>query len=194
MSVTLVSVLDETCRQIEETFKKNLPKLAAKISFGSAPGVFNEQEIRRLAQRVPAIKTALVKYEGNTNTDNSMAHFVTWILYSASNSDVNGKGALALVSAIIPIIRRLDAEWCYDTPQNITADCLYTGSLDKINATLWAVSWDWHLRGIEEPEGQFSDISELDIFAGADGDTLVDKQTVYTIGDINKEEKDGDSI
>jgi outer membrane protein assembly factor BamB len=102
------------------------------------PGLFTGQSIRKDAQRTPAILTSLLKAaDGDRNT----ITFVSWVLYRASSADTLYDGALKIVSALIPVIRKADFDLVIkDT--NIEAECLYSGTLDALNITLWAVKWE----------------------------------------------------
>jgi hypothetical protein len=57
---------------------------------------------------------------------------------------------------------------------------LYSGSLDKINITLWAVRWRWQVRGVvsDGEEGSILLPEDLDWFEGYDAGTIVDRQEV----------------
>jgi hypothetical protein len=70
---------------------------------------------------------------------------------------------LKIVSALIPVIRKADFNLVIkDT--NIEAECLYSGTLDAINITLWAVKWELALggRAIQDAEP----FDELEYFEG----------------------------
>jgi hypothetical protein len=69
-------------------------------------------------------------------------------------------GALKIVSALIPIIRKADFDLVIkDT--NIEAERLYSGALDIINITLWAV------------RGEGETLEDLEQVGGYDGTTVV---------------------
>jgi hypothetical protein len=72
---------------------------------------------------------------GYTDEDHT-AFLVSWILYRADPKDRLYDGALNLVSAVIPVIRDMDAPFSTDRPTDIEAECLYSGTLDQINITL----------------------------------------------------------
>jgi hypothetical protein len=113
--------------------------------------------------------------------DESWCDFVEWVVYRANNQDTLYDGALKIVSALMPVIRKMNAPWSIDGGTNIEADCLYAGSLDKINVTLWAVKWRWRLRGavFEEGEGGILLPDDLDYFEGYDAAHLVGTQEVH---------------
>jgi len=67
--------------------------------------------------------------------------FVSWVLHRASSEDRLYDGALKIISALIPVIRNADFD-AYIKDTAIEAECLYTGALDAINVTMWAVKWE----------------------------------------------------
>jgi hypothetical protein len=113
-----------------------------KLHIAAHPGRFDEAEIRRLAARSPAILTSFLRY----SDDGHSTDFVSWVMCRADGKDRLYDGALNLVSALIPVIRNLDCDWSADRPEGIGAECLYSGTLDQINVTLWGVKWRWRIR------------------------------------------------
>jgi hypothetical protein len=171
--VTYLDVRDSVVAQLKEKFAPQ-----PLIHIGSHPGTFNEEEIRRLVTRTPAILTSLMKITDQDAQDETWCDFVEWVLYRATNKDVLYDGALKIVSALIPVIRKIDAPGSLDGGTNIDADCLYAGSLDKINVTLWAVRWRWRLRGavFDGEDGGILLPDDLDYFEGYDATHLVGTQ------------------
>jgi hypothetical protein len=103
--------------------------------------------------------------------------FVSWILYRASNMDKLYDGALKIVSALIPVIRKTDFDLVIkDT--NIEAECLYSGTLDAINITLWAVKWELVL-GDHAVRGKGESLEDLEQVGGYDGTTAVGTDDVH---------------
>lgn len=181
--ITYLDIRDEAIKQIRETLAN------PKIYIDAHPGDFDEKEIRRLAVRTPAILTSIVRISDDDSADESWIDFATWILYRANNQDKLYDGAVRMVSAIIPIIRGLNAEWSYDGATKIIAECLYTSSLDGLNITLWGVRWRWPVRGAvitpEFPgEGGILLPDDLDYFEGYEADTLVGDQLVKDSVDL----------
>ncbi|MDR1836612.1 MAG: hypothetical protein LBQ89_03030 [Treponema sp.] len=146
-----------------EQIKAGMQALYPKMTIEAHPGLFTEQSIRRDAQRTPAILTSLVKAaDGERNN----ITFVSWVLYRASSEDKLYDGALKIVSALIPVIRKADFDLdIKDT--NIEAECLYSGVLDAINITLWAVKWELVLKD-HAVRGEGESLSDLDYFEGYD--------------------------
>ena len=158
--ITLVDIRDEAVSQIKAAFSnKN------KLHITAHPGQFNETEIKRLANQTPAILTSFLRYVDEKNT----VDFVSWVLYRADNKDRLYDGALKIVSTLIPVIKNLDAEWNIGSGEEIEAECLYSGSLDQINITLWGVKWKWHVMEncLSEGEGGIL-LPDLDYFEGYD--------------------------
>ena len=112
--------------------------------------------------------------------DESFCDFVNWVLYRANNQDALYDGALKIVSALIPCLRNLDAGWSIGGGRGIEAECLYSGSLDKINITLWAVKWRWQVRGaaFDGEEGAILLPDDLDWFEGYNAGTVVNRQEI----------------
>lgn len=134
--ITFADMRDEAIDQIKAAFSAH-----KKIYISAHPGQFNEAEIRRIANQTPAILTSFMRYRDSGR----VIDFVTWVIARADNKDRLYDGALKIVSAIIPVIRKLNTEWCIDNPKDIEAECLYTGALDQINVTLWGVKWSWQI-------------------------------------------------
>lgn len=148
-----------------EQIKAGILPLYPKMTVEAHPGFFTEQSIKRDAQRTPAILTSLVRaFDGVYN--NSVT-FVSWVLYRASSEDKLYDGALKIISALIPIIRKADFD--LDIKDTKTeAECLYSGSLDAINITLWAVKWELVLGDHAIPErGSLEGLENFDELRGA---------------------------
>jgi hypothetical protein len=172
--VTYLTVRDSAVGHIKTAFAGD-PRLYVEAH----PGTFDEEEIRRLVTRTPAILTSLARIRDQDIRDESRGDFVSWVLYRATNRDRRYDGALKIVSALIPAIRSLSAGWAYGGGDRIEAECLYSGSMDKINVTLWAVKWSWLLRAaaLDGEEGGILLPDDLEYFAGYDADHLVGTQT-----------------
>jgi hypothetical protein len=160
---TYVDVRNEAVEQIKTAFTGKDGKCPVFIE--AHPGRFDEAEIRRLAGRAPAVLTSLMGVDDETNG----FEFVSWVLARAQGKDRLYDTALGIVSALVPAIRELDADYSTDAPHGIEAECLYSGSLDAINVTLWAVRWTWELRKsvFEDGKGGFP-VFELENFEGYD--------------------------
>jgi hypothetical protein len=162
--VSYLTIRDKAVEQI----KTGILPLYPKMTIEAHPGLFTEQSIKRDAQRTPAILTSLIKFaDGERNT----VTFVSWVLYRASSTDKLYDGVLQIVSALIPVIRKADFDLVIkDT--NIEAECLYSGTLDAVNITLWAVKWELVL-GNHAVRGEGESLSDLEQVGGYDGTTVV---------------------
>ena len=149
-----LTIRDAAVEQIKSGFLKN-----PEIHIAAHPGYFTEKTIQQAAQKTPAILTSLVKAaDGQRNT----VTFVSWILCRASGEDKLYDNALRIVSALIPVIRKADFDLVIkDT--NIETECLYSGALDAINITLWAVKWELMLGdyALKEEGGSLSDLEQF---------------------------------
>jgi hypothetical protein len=186
MVKTYIDVRNEAIVQIKAAFTDTDGKCPVNIE--AHPGRFDEAEVRRLAQRTPAILTSLMAIDDEKNE----IEFVTWALARSQGKDKLYDAALGMVSALIPVIRGLDADYCIDAPHDIEAECLYSGSLDAINVTMWAVRWSWQLRRsiFENGEGGLL-VFDLDWFEGCDSTTVVGSSEINDT--INVEVDNGNS-
>ena len=150
-----------------EQIKTGILPLYPRMTIEAHPGLFTEQSVKRAAQRTPAILTSLVKA---ADGERNIITFVSWVLYRAGSTDKLYDGALQIVSALIPVIRQADFDLVIkDT--NIEAECLYSGTLDAINITLWAVKWELVL-GDYAIKDTLS-LEDLEYFEGSEGTTVV---------------------
>jgi hypothetical protein len=158
-----LSIRDTAVEQIKAGILPRYPKMTVEAH----PGLFTEQSIKRDAQRTPAILTSLVKA---ADGDRNALTFISWVLYRASSTDKLYDGALKIVSALIPVIRKADFDLVIkDT--NIEAECLYSGTLDAVNLTLWAVKWDLVLGDYAIKDS--GSLEDLDYFEGSEGTAIV---------------------
>ena len=67
---------------------------------------------------------------------------------------------------------------------DIEAENLYTGTLDSINISMWAVSWTWKVRATQIPDSDIALDDELEIFEGADGTLDIEKRAVGSKADM----------
>jgi hypothetical protein len=189
MVKTYIDARNEAIAQIKDAFA--VVNGNNRLFIEAHPGRFDEAEVRRLATRTPAILTSLMGVDDEKNE----LEFVSWVLARAQGKDKLYDTALGIVSALIPVIRNLDADYGIDAPRDIAAECLYSGSLDAINVTLWAVRWTWELRKsvFESGEGGFP-VFDLDIFEGYDAEHEIGSQTVSDSVTINNlEDENGNT-
>ena len=171
MTVTYLDIRDAAVKQLQAAFAHD-----KRITVSSHPGNFDEAEIRRLMQKTPAVITSLAHIRDEDVEDDCFIEFVSWVLYRADNQDRLYNGALSLVSAVVGAIKRVLLPVSFGGGRSINAECLYSGSLDKINATLWAVRWKLHARAVND-DGVIVLPDDLDWFKGYDAHLTVGKQT-----------------
>ncbi|ERF61840.1 hypothetical protein HMPREF0860_1036 [Treponema socranskii subsp. socranskii VPI DR56BR1116 = ATCC 35536] len=174
MKATYLDIRNSVVEQIQAAFAND-----KRVKVAAHPGNFDEGEIRRLMQTTPAILTSLVGINDEDVADECYIDFVSWVLHRADNKDRLYDGALSLVSALVGVIKKIDNPVSYGGGTKINAQCLYTGSLDKINATLWAVRWCLMARAVYD--GGITLPDDLDWFKGYDGNLVVEKQTADDI-------------
>jgi hypothetical protein len=162
-----LTIRDKAVEQIKAGFTKN-----PEIHIAAHPGFFTELSIKRDAQKTPAILTSLVKA---ADGEHNNIIFVSWVLYRAGSADKLYDGALNIVSALIPVIRKADFDLVIkDT--SIEAECLYSGTLDAVNITLWAVRWELRLGDYAIKD--ISSLGDLEQIEGYDGTTSVGTETI----------------
>ena len=171
MTVTYLDIRDAVVKQLHAAFAHD-----KRITVSSHPGNFDEAEIRRLMQKTPAVITSLAHIRDEDVEDDCFIEFVSWVLYRADNHDRLYNGALSLVSAVVGAIKTLQVPVSFGGGRSINAECLYTGSLDKINATLWAVRWKLRARAVND-DGVIVLPDDLDWFKGYDAHLTVGTQT-----------------
>ena len=171
MTVTYLDIRNAVVKQLQAAFAHD-----KRITVSSHPGNFDEAEIRRLMQKTPALITSLAHIRDDEIEDECFIEFVSWVLYRADNQDRLYDGALSLVSAVVGAIKSLHLPVSFGGGRSINAECLYSGSLDKINATLWAVRWKLTARAVNDG-GVIVLPDDLDWFKGYDAQLTVGKQT-----------------
>lgn len=171
MTVTYLDIRNAVVKQLQAAFAHD-----KRITVSSHPGNFDEAEIRRLMQKTPALITSLARIRDDEIEDECFIEFVSWVLYRADNQDRLYDGALSLVSAVVGAIKSLHLPVSFGGGRSINAECLYSGSLDKINATLWAVRWKLVARAVNDG-GVIVLPDDLDWFKGYDAQLTVGKQT-----------------
>ena len=164
--MTYLAIRDAAVKQIQDGILPLYPKMTIEAH----PGIFTEASIKRDAQRTPAILTSLVRAADGIR--NNAITFVSWVMYRAGSEDKLYNGALQIVSALVPVIRNADFESLKIRDTNIEAECLYTGALDALNITLWAVKWELALsdRAISAEGLSLADLEEGGTY---DGTTIV---------------------
>jgi len=183
MIIDFVDIRDDAIKQIKAAFAKN-----KKLHIAAHPGMFSEAEIKSLANQTPAILTSFIRFSDKDNT----ISFVSWVLYRADSKDRLYDGALKIVSALVPVLRDIDAEWSIGGADGIDAECLYSGTLNQINVTLWGVRWDLHIPSTVFDDGEGGvRLDDLDYFEGYDATHLIGDANAKDI--VNLEVKHADT-
>ncbi|MGL4987394.1 MAG: hypothetical protein ACRC5H_09710 [Treponemataceae bacterium] len=167
------------------------------VTIEAHAGIFSEEEIKALSIKTPAILTSLVSIK-DSDADETYINFVQWIITKATNTDRLYNNALLLTSAVIPVLRELEADWAFGGGQKISAECLYSGSINKMGVTLWAVSWQWKVRGTILENGESGEIPLPDILEDFEGYEATHQQggaTAFDDIDLqNRGDNYGDTI
>jgi len=157
--MSYLNIRDAAVQQIKDGMLPLYPKMRIQAH----PGAFTEQTIKQEAQRTPAILTSLVKAADGVYS-NSIT-FVSWVLYRASSEDLLYDGALKILSALIPVIGNAHFDLAIkDVP--IEAECLYSGALDAMAVTLWAVKWELVLGERAFIHGPLEELEHIESFDG----------------------------
>lgn len=114
------------------------------------PGRFNQEELSRMAAgRLPQVLVAIINAPAIKPGDNEQAEislrFAAFIITADMPTLPKDIGALNLVEAvgaIVPNNRWGQTGKRLSTPQNISAENLYSGTLDNIGVAVWAITWN----------------------------------------------------
>lgn len=122
-------------------------KLPALRACEAHPGPVTREEIARLSKRTPAVLAACVGAagvseagDGRPDADLRLAAFV---LAGDRGGLPRDRAALAAVEGILEWLPRFHpgSGLISGFPQQIRAENLFSGSLDRTGVALWAVSW-----------------------------------------------------
>lgn len=166
--MTYLDIRNEAVKEIKNYFDKR----KVKITVEASAGTLNEDEIRRLFIKAPAVYISLSEID----IENEYLGFIGYIVVRANQKDKIYDSGLAVAGLLLSCLKDLvGGTWGYST-SDISAQCLYSGSLDKINACLWACSWKWKIR-VADIDGEIKDVSVLEDFEGYDATHIVDEKT-----------------
>jgi hypothetical protein len=170
--VTYVDVRDAVVASLRERFPRG-------VRVDSHAGRFDEDEIRRLFSRAPAVLTSLMRLRMSGDEETQRGEFVTWILARATNQDKLADQGVLLLSVLVPALKTLDEDWCLGGAEDVDAQNLYSSSTGELNVALWAVTWTWNLRGsvLWDGSGGILIDDELETFAGYDATHNVGEQS-----------------
>ena len=112
--------------------------------------------------------------------------FIHFFLFKLAHIDKIYDAGLKYISLLIPVIRSIPNESEYNGTDvtDVEAENLYTGTLDTINISMWAVSWNWKVRATQIPDGDIALDDELEMFEGADGTLDVEERAVGSTVDV----------
>lgn len=157
-----LDIRNEVVLQIKKYFDSRLESnLESKMHVEASAGTLNEEEIRRMFIKTPAIYVSL----SEINIENEYLSFVAYVVVRANQKDKIYDNGLLISGALLSCIRNLDSGSFGYSTSDISAQCLYSASLDKINACLWALSWKLKIR-VASIDGEIKDISTLENFEG----------------------------
>ncbi len=138
---------------VVQSFAQSLP-LANVAPLG---GRLDENELKRIAMRSPAVRVAILGVDGLDNRAGpqaifSLAAFV--VCGTGRKGEAAEEGALALVGAALEVLEG-NRFGCAGVPNSVRAENLYSGELDAGHAALWAITWKQSLdigNNIQSPE------------------------------------------
>ncbi|WP_020613105.1 hypothetical protein [Sediminispirochaeta bajacaliforniensis] len=166
--VTFADIRDTAVNTLKNLFQDN-----KKLKVEAHPGVFDLEELKRIAVKAPAILSSLM----DIDWDNGVLNFSTFIIVRASTQDKLFDDTLKVLSTLLPALEALDADWSIGGGKNINAKNLYSASTGSLNISLWAVSWEWMIRrGII---GGILLSDDLEDFTGYDADTNVGTDSTH---------------
>lgn len=154
-------------RNVIDQIKTHFEKQKVKIEVCGSAGSFDESAARRLFLRTPSVHVALTSISDSAQSDVSSVGFVCYIVVSSSQTDRLYDNAILLTGSLMAAVKNLEfGSFGYEA-NDIKADCLYSGSMEKMNVCLWALDFKAKLRGVSA-EGGISDSLDLENFEGYD--------------------------
>ncbi|USH01068.1 DUF1834 family protein [Grimontia kaedaensis] len=159
------------------TIRAKLPALAA---VDSHPGRFNLDELRRIVTRLPAVRVALMAVpdtgEVQTGERDITVRLAAFVMTGDKRRLPKDEAALAIVEALLDMVPT--QRWgmtALTGAEKVSAENLFSGSVDKQGVALWAVTWSQTLRigediwqgGVLPSEVYLNDDREQDGKAGA---------------------------
>jgi phage gp37-like protein len=125
--------------------KTDLPTLRTCQAHG---GRFDLGELSRWAMQSPAVIVSVlggaVEREGGANVINTKV--VAFVITPGSSVSHRDIAVMSIVDSLVAMV--CQNSWNYEdaqAPQNMSAENLYSGDLDKTGVALWAVTWDQRL-------------------------------------------------
>lgn len=155
-----------TLRQaIVDDLKANVPNLKTCEGHG---GRFDATELKRVAMRAPAVFVACLGLADVEEGHDGVAGTLTWgafVVTRDTPGSSRDQAALAVLQAIL--VRLPGNRWGLDQaegrPERVSAQNLYSATVDRLGVALWAVSWRQRM-----VIGGELDPAMLDVFATFD--------------------------
>ncbi|MBU1611242.1 MAG: DUF1834 family protein [Proteobacteria bacterium] len=128
---------------VRSTIATGIPMLKTCDTHG---GRFDAEELARMATRTPAVLVATLGFSDLTEGQGEYRAEVRFVAFAVA-SDKPGlprdKAVMAMADALSKLIpgNRWGLEESESAPQDVRADNLYSGQLNKSGVTLWAVTW-----------------------------------------------------
>lgn len=138
MRISYIDIRNEAVNNLKETFSS-----AKGLTVEAHAGVFDVEELKRVALRAPAILTSLMDIDAH---DKHTLKFSTWVIVRATNRDRLFDAALGLLTVLVPALKAMDAEWSDGGASDVLAHNLFNAESAQINVGIWAVSWNWKVR------------------------------------------------
>ena len=151
-------------------------------------GEFRIDDVRRYAQRTPAVIVSLGGFDGNQNqiVSKSGALVSCMLVIFTENRPANlkDKGSLSLVTQVYRLLTNKQF-WAMDdlsAPRNIKGKNYYSTGLDKLGVSLWSIGFDTEVDLYDDSES-FDDLNliyaEYDL--GPDPDGTIESTDQITV-------------
>lgn len=120
--------------------------LPPKVKVAAHGGRFSEAELNRLATEAPAVKVAILGSGQTTRrggTSTAPLQVALFVVTSQSKGGSAEESALALVSAILPILTegKIDLDAIAADPADLRCENLYSGQMSAQYTALWVISF-----------------------------------------------------
>lgn len=134
------SKLVDYAQAVESVFHQSLPQ---DITISTHMGEFGEEEIRRFMVKTPAVVLAPLAVDKVTRAGGNAlvsAHWAAFIMTRDKPELSRGFAALAITEAVLGFIP-FTTFGCARAPEDVESANLYSGKVDRMGLTLWAVRW-----------------------------------------------------
>ncbi len=138
MRISYIDIRDEAVNNLKETFKS-----VKGLAIEAHPGVFDVDELKRVALRSPAVLTSLMDVDAN---EKHTMKFSSWVIVRATNRDKLFDAALGILTVLIPALKGMDSAWSEGGASDVVAHNLFSNDSAQVNVGIWVVSWNWKVR------------------------------------------------